>query len=232
MSTLDRAPSVPSSPRRVAASCPRHRAPAALYAALCCAYVAGCGGASQGDPRAVALAYADAAERGDTEALHDMLRESSKQRIVLEELRAKVAEQREELAERARAVRDPATRIETEARVRFGDGEHARLRLEDGSYRITAAAALPAAARTPADALEQLRRVLARRSYAGLVRVLSPRTRAAIEADLRSLVEGLEDPEGLEVIEVTSDTAVVLVPGGHRVALRREGSTWHVDDFD
>lgn len=232
MSNPDRAPGVPlSTADRARAPSPRRFARAALVVAFGAGAV-GCGTASQSDARSVALAYADAAERGDAEALYGMLRESSKQRVVLEELRAKVAEQREELAERARAVRDPATKIDTEARVRFGDGEHARLRLEDGGYRISAAAALPAAARTPADALEQLRRVLARRSYAGLVRVLSPRTRAAIEADLRSLVEGLEDPEGLEVVEVTSDVAVVLVPGGHRVALRREGSTWHVDDFD
>jgi hypothetical protein len=231
VSNLDQARVVPSTTHRSGASIPRHRAIAAFFVASS-SVLAACGGASHGDARTVALAYAAAAERGDADALHGMLRESSKQRIVLEELRAKVAEQREELAERARAVRDPATKIETEARVRFGDGEHARLQLEDGAYRISAAAALPALARTPADALEQLRRVLARRSYAGLVRVLSPRTRAAIEADLRSLVEGLEDPEGLEVVEVSSDTAVVLVPGGHRVALRREGSTWHVDDFD
>ena len=37
------------------------------------------------------------------------------------------------------------------------------------------------------QALEQLRRVLARRSYAGLLRVLSRETRDAIERDLRGL---------------------------------------------
>ena len=89
---------------------------------------------------------------------------------------------------------------------------------------------LPAGARTPEQALEQLRRVLARRSFAGLMRVLSPATRSAIEGDLRSLVTGLEHPEGLEV-SIVGDSATVQVPGGHEVKLRREAGVWHVEDF-
>ena len=96
---------------------------------------------------------------------------------------------------------------------------------------MTSAGALPGGARTPEQALDQLRRVIARRSYAGLMRVLSPATRAAIEQDLRSLVDGLEHPETLPV-QVTGDTALTNVPGGHRVRLKRDGGVWRVDDFD
>ena len=53
----------------------------------------------------------------------------------------------------------------------------------------------------------------------------------ALEDDMRSLVEGLEEPDGLDV-EVTGDSAIVNVPGGHLVRLRREGGVWHVEDFD
>ncbi len=63
------------------------------------------------------------------------------------------------------------------------------------------------------------------------MRVVTPATRAAIEADLRSLVTGLEKPESLPV-QTTGDTASVTVPGGHHVRLKRDGGVWRVDDFN
>jgi hypothetical protein len=129
-------------------------------------------------------------------------------------------------------VTAPGVVVKSRARVRYADGEDASLVLDDqGVFRVSGVDALPAGARTPGQALEQLRRVLARRSYAGLMRVLSPTTRSAIETDLRSLVVGLEHPDGLEVL-VAGDSATVQIPGGHEVRLKREGTTWHVEDFD
>jgi hypothetical protein len=52
-----------------------------------------------------------------------------------------------------------------------------------------------------------------------------------IEADLRALVTGLEKPDTLPV-KVQGDTAVVTVPGGHLVRLKRDGGIWRVDYFD
>jgi hypothetical protein len=194
-------------------------------------WLAGCGGSSIPDPREAAHSYAEAAERGDADAIYEMLSESGQRALSRDEVREMVAEEKQELVDQARAITAPGVVVKARATVRFADGERASLDLEDGEFRVTAADALPAGARTPTQALEQLRRVLARRSYAGLVRVLSPTTRAAIENDLRSLVEGLEDPEGLEV-EVRGDGAVIQVPGGHEVRLRREGGIWYVEDFD
>ena len=105
------------------------------------------------------------------------------------------------------------------------------LDLDEGRFHVTAADALPAAATTPEQALGQLRKVLARRSYVGLLQVLSPKTRAAMEADLQSLVEGLDEPGALDV-QVVGDSAVIQVPGGHRVELRRQDGIWYVDDFE
>jgi len=45
------------------------------------------------------------------------------------------------------------------------------------------------------------------------------------------LVLGLERPDTLSP-SVTGDTATVVVPGGHRVRLRRDGGVWRVEDFD
>lgn len=183
------------------------------------------------DPRAAAAAYADAAARGDGGALYAMLSTPSREARSEAQVKQMVGEEREELAEQARALEGPDVRVEATARLRYADGEEAALELRQGRYRVTAAGALPGGAKTPEEALDQLRRVLARRSYAGLMRVLSPATRASIEADLRALVEGLDQPGTLPV-QVTGDTAVVQVPGGHQVKLRRESGVWRVDDFD
>jgi hypothetical protein len=183
------------------------------------------------DPAEAAKAYASAAARGDADALYGMLTTASRQARSKDELRTMLADERAELAEQGHALAGQDVRVEATARLRFADGEEAALDLHDGRYGVTAAGALPGGARTPEGALEQLRRVLARRSYAGLMRVLSPPTRAAIENDLRTLVDGLTEPETLPV-QLGGDTALVQVPGGHQVKLRREGGIWRVEDFD
>ena len=182
------------------------------------------------EPTPVVEAYAAALERGDAAAPYAMLSEESRRASSREELASVLTSQRPELTEHATALASADRVVDARAEVRFGDGEIVALDLDEGSFRVTAADALPAAAKTPEQALGQLRQVLARRSYAGLLRVLSPKTRAAVEHDLRSLVEGLAEPDALDV-DVVGDTATVTVPGGHRVELRREDGVWYVDDM-
>ncbi len=191
----------------------------------------GCATSGVPDPRAAANAYADAAARGDAGALRRMLSEASRQALSPAQVEQLVNEEKPELAEQARALSQPDARVEATARMRFADGEEAALELREGRYWVSAAGALPGGGRTPEEALSQLRRVLARRSYAGLMRVLSPGTRASIENDLRSLVEGLDRPDTLPV-HLNGESAVVTVPGGHQVKLKREDGVWRVDDFD
>jgi hypothetical protein len=183
------------------------------------------------EPTPVVQAYAEAVKQGDAAAIYAMMSEESRRAISQQELSAVLAEQKDELNAHAGAIGSRDRIVDAHAEVRFDDGEVVALDLDDGAFRVTAADALPAAAATPAQALGQLRKVLARRSYPGLLRVLSPRTRAAVEHDLRSLVEGLEEPDALDV-DVVGDTATVMVPGGHEVRLRREDGVWYVDDFD
>jgi hypothetical protein len=191
----------------------------------------GCTGHAVPDPRSAADAYAAAAARGDADTIYDMMTTSAQKSRSRDDVKRLVKEQREELADQAKLVTARDARVEATARLRYEDGEEAQLELRDGRFWITSSGALPGGSRTPEQALDQLRRVLARRSYAGLMRVLSPATRSAIEQDLRSLVVGLERPETLHV-QVTGDAAVVTVPGGHTVKLKRDGGVWRVDDFD
>lgn len=200
--------------------------------ALLAATALGCGVARIPDPKDAVAEYAAAAARGDADAIYDMMSDKGRRALSRDEVRKIVADEKSELGDRGKAVTASGVVVKSHARLRFADGEDATLVLgDDGAFRITSADALPAGARTPEQALDQLRRVLARRSYAGLMRVLSPATRSAIEGDLRSLVVGLEHPEGLEV-QVAGDSASVQIPGGHEVKLRREAGVWHVEDFD
>lgn len=193
--------------------------------------VGGCAASAVPDPRDAANAYAAAASRGDAEAIYGMMTSASQKARSKEEIRRIVDSERTELAEQAKELRGVGVRVEATARLRFDDGEEAALELREGRYWVTAAGALPGGARTPEEALDQLRRVVARRSYAGLMRVLSPTTRAMIEADLRGLVTGLEKADTLPV-QVNGDVAQVVVPGGHSVRLKREGGVWRVENFD
>lgn len=198
--------------------------------AVCCV-LAACTGHAVPDPRSAADEYATAAAKGDADAIYEMMTTSAQKSRSREDVRRLVKEQRGELAEQAKLVTAPDARVEATARLRYEDGEEAQLELSGGRFWITSSGALPGGSRTPEQALDQLRRVLARRSYAGLMRVVTPATRAAIEQDLRSLVSGLERPETLHV-QVNGDGAVVTVPGGHTVKLKRDGGVWRVDDFD
>jgi hypothetical protein len=201
-------------------------------ALACIATVAiGCGGSRVPDPRVAANAYAEAAERGDADALYAMMTEAARKGRSVDDTRAAVKSEKDELAEQGRAIASKDARVEATARLRFADGEEAALDLRDGVFAVTAAGAIPGGGRTPEEALDQLRRVLARRSYAGLMRVLSPATRAAIEDDLRGLVNGLDRPETLPVT-LAGDSATISVPGGHHVKLKRDSGVWRVEDFD
>jgi len=183
------------------------------------------------DPLKAARAYEEATARGDEATLYAMLTAASRRILSPDDVRAMVERERAELAEQGRPFGQGDLRVEATARLRYADGEEAALDLQDGRYWVTAAGALPGGGRTPAEAVDQLRRVLARRSYDGLMRVLSPATRTTVEQDVRSLVEGLSAPDSL-LMQVNGDTAVIAVPGGHQVKLRRESGVWRVDDFD
>jgi hypothetical protein len=193
--------------------------------------VAGCGASSVPDPRSAADQFADAAARGDSDAIYEMMTDEARAARTREDVGRIVKDEKAELAEEAKLVSEKDARIEATARLRFDDGEEAALELKEGQFRVTSAGALPGGAKTPEEALDQLRRVVARRSYAGLMRILSPSTRTAIERDLRALVDGLDHPATLNV-NVTGDTAAVVVPGGHEVRLRRDGGVWRVENFD
>jgi len=190
------------------------------------------------DPNDAVQRYVAAAKAGDTHALYGMLSDEARLERSEAELGVVIAGEKAELAEFASRFGAPTSnagenepKVKSEAKLRYADGETVTLTFERGAFRIASAGALPSGAKTPDLALDELRRVLARRSYAGILRVVTPATRLALENDLRSLVKGLERPETLPV-RIEGDVADVVVPGGHHVRMKRQGGVWRVDDFD
>lgn len=203
---------------------------------LACAFmtalaVGACARPEVPDARDAARAYAEAAQRGDHQAIFAMLTREAQTAYGPEGTAELVKDARQELAHQGQSLLGPGVRVEAVATYRLEDGESVELELGEEGFRVSAAGTLPVAARTPAQALEALRRALARRSYSALVRVLSSETRSALESEVRSLVDGLSNAETLDV-KLEGDSATVEVPGGHRVRLKREAGAWRVDDWE
>jgi len=192
---------------------------------------AGCAAARFPDPKLAAARYAEAARAGDSERIYALLSSEAQRDFGRQGTRSLVQQAKAELNRQGTALLSPASRVQASAEIRFEDGESALFDLEDGAFHVSSLGTVPSRPRSPSEALGDFRRALARRSYAALLGVLSAETREALEGDLKSLVEGLENPDTLDV-KVSGDNAVVTVPGGHQVKLRREAGVWHVQDFD
>jgi hypothetical protein len=191
----------------------------------------GCTGRALPDPRAAADDYARALETGDSDAVYEMLTSDARREHGRRGVQKLLRGSKQELLRNARAVTGERSKVEMRATLRFADGEQAELPVDDGEFRVGSAGTLPEGARTPAEALSALRQALARRSYAGILRVLSTESKSSLENDVRSLVDGLDQPETLDV-KISGDSAEVTIPGGHSVKLKREGGVWRVEDFD
>ena len=110
------------------------------------------------DPKGAADAFARAAAAGDADGLYGMMTASAQKERSLADVRQVVRSERAELADEGRALASKDARVEATARVRFEDGEEAALDLDHGRFAVTSAGALPGGARTPEEALDQLRR--------------------------------------------------------------------------
>ena len=199
----------------------------ALPALTCLA----CAPAQLPDPRLTAQRWNEALQRGDTDAVYGLLSTSAREALGRKGVEQVLARDRKELIGSATAATSANARVETSARVEYSEERIASVVLEGGAFRVEAAAALPARAASPEDALRELREVLARRSFAGLLRVLTADAARSVDAQLASVVEALGDPATVD-IEVDGRRATARLPGGHTVKLEREDGAWRVRDFD
>jgi hypothetical protein len=191
----------------------------------------GCTPRAVPDPKPVVEKYAAASRRGDANAVYALLTRDAQRQLGRERVTQILSDSKQELAEQSKGVTSERAEIATRATVRFVDGEMATLSVDEGRFRIASASALPAQASTPEQALAELRTVLMRRSYPGLVRVLTKETAHGFETKLDSLVEALDEADALE-IQVDGDRAVVEAPNGHHIELERESGVWKIRNFE
>ena len=191
----------------------------------------GCARQALPDPRLAAQRWAEALESGDAARVYELLTPEAQRAHGKDGVARFLAADRVELVALGRAATAPAAALETTAEVRFGGDRSARVLLEDGQFRVAAAGALPAGAASPRDALRELRDVLAQRSFAGLLRVLTRESAQNLDGGLDGLVDALSEPSTLE-IDVEGRRATAQLPGGHRVTLEREDGIWRVKEFD
>lgn len=91
------------------------------------AFAAGCGAATIPDPKDAVTAYAEAAAKGDSDAIYEMLSEKSRRGLSRDEVKKLVADERAQLGDQAKAVTAPGVVVKARAKVRYGDGEDASL---------------------------------------------------------------------------------------------------------
>jgi len=183
------------------------------------------------DPRVAARRWAEAVQKGDANAAYGLLSETAQKSLGPQGVALLLVEHQKELGSAAQAAAAPHARLEASATVAFPDDRSARVMLERGRFRVAAAGAFPAAAATPLDALRELREVLTRRSFQGLLRVLTRDTAQTLDASLEDLVKALDEPSSVE-IELEGRRATAKLPGGHRIELEREDGVWKVKEFD
>jgi hypothetical protein len=206
-----------------------HQARAAVAAAWL--VLGGCASQTIPDPRVAAQHWEQAVRAGDESAMYSLLTDAARRAQGRQGVARLLQQHRAELQALARSVASPNARLDTTAEVAYPGDRAARVVLEGGGFKVAAAGALPAAAASPRDALRELRDVLARRSFAGLLRVLTRDTAQVVESSLQDFVNALDEPSALE-IELEGRRATARLPGGHTVQLEHEDGVWRVKDFD
>ncbi len=168
---------------------------------------------------------------GDGEAVRALLSQRARQRFDADQVGKLLKRDAAELEALSSAVAQSDARVEVTAELRGPEGWSVRLVDSGAGFQLAASDSMPGAALRPTDALRELRAVLRRRSYHGLLRVLTRDTASALDADMAALVEALSQIDSLRV-EVEGRRAVVDLADGHRVVLEREDGVWKIRDFN
>lgn len=180
-------------------------------------------------PRPTLVALNAELERSDVDALYQLLSADARRSLSKDELRQLLARDRNELLARTKLLLQVVPQVRAD--VRYVDGRSAQLTVEQGELRIPVREISSLGAVTPHEALANFRSALQLRDYAAFVRLLSPRTRQRIEAELDALAAALQDTQELQ-IEVDGDVATATSRRGHRIELKQEDGFWTVQDFE
>jgi hypothetical protein len=218
----------------------------------------GCGGgAIDRMPSDTLRAYASAIEEGRTDEAYALLSRDARRQVPIEAFRRSIAAGRDEALELARAIERPAVPAAITASLALPNGDRLDLVLEDGQWRVTAAAVDWYSQATPRRAAETFLRALEKKRWDVLIRLVpdveregvpvgSEDERAAPALTPEKLKEAWEGPQAQEmalvakalraalptaVIEEQGDVASLAYGPGATVSFVRENGLWKIRDF-
>lgn len=200
-----------------------------LAATLVAAVGCGAAAAPGAGPQSAISRYAAALQRQDSAELSQLSVDDARTRDEASE-RALLEANTAELSELAAAMAEaPPAALSVRARRELPGGDHVRLVREAEGWRLDGELLGEPALREPREAAEALRRALSRRDLRAFEAVLTRAARAALEEEIRFLVEGLADPDALEIV-IEGEHARVVAPNGATLDLVLEAGEWRLRD--
>lgn len=204
----------------------------------------GCAGQQAQDPHSVLRSYSRALEEGRAEDAYRMLSEEARRGVSLEAFRRMVKDNPDEVREIARALMRPTATPVVTARVTSATGQELDLVLENGKWKVEAAAIDLYAQDTPRHAIQGFVRALERKRYDVVLKYVPDGHRDGLDAtklkaaweghdkdEIAQVVAGLKQALPAATIEETGDRAAMAYSQG-TMQLVRERGLWKIEDFD
>jgi len=212
--------------------------------AVALALVAGCAGARGEDPQGVLHAYARALEDGRADDAYRLLSDEARRGISLEAFRRMVTGSPDEVKELGRALARPTAPPVVTATVTAPNGQELQMVLENGRWKVDAAAVDLYAQDTPRHAVQGFVRALERKRYDVLMRFVPDGHKEGLDPErLKKAWEGEDKEEMAQVLSALKQAlpAASIEETGERAAmpygagtmqLVREHGVWKIEDFD
>lgn len=203
-----------------------------------------CSGRGAEDPHSVLRAYSRALDEGRAENAYRLLSEEARRGVSLEAFRRMVKDNPEEVREIAKALARPTSTPVVTATVTSAAGQELQLVLENGKWKVEAAAVDLYAQDTPRHAIQGFVRAVERKRYDVVLKYVPDAHREGLDATkLKGAWEGHDKEEIDQVvaslkqalpaaqIEETGDRATMAYSQG-TMQLVRERGLWKIEDFD
>jgi hypothetical protein len=196
------------------------------------------------DPQSILRDYARALEEGRADDAYRMLSDEARRGISLEAFRRMVKDNPDEVREIGKGLERPTAPPVVTAVVTSPNGQELHLVLENGKWRVEAAAIDLYAQDTPRHALQGFVRALERKRWDIVMRFVPDAHKEGLDAPkLKATWEGEEREEMEQVlaalkqalptasIEETGERATMPYGAG-TIQLVREHGLWKIEDFD
>ena len=116
----------------------------------------------------------------------------------------------------------------------YADGKSVALEREGRAWRLESALVSQSRAARPRDAIRMFHEALKRRDLDGVLRALTSRRKAGLEAQIDGFVGGLDRRLDDKIDEIGTDRAELRWDENdiqYRIVLRKEDGEWRIDDI-